>query len=107
MGNIVTRRGLHRHSYDAMPAPAWVVAHAVTASVNDGRGGVTTYPVTAGVATFAADGAPYYNTGYLPGYGAQQMPGGQIALQLPPRAAMLDLTDRQSWDRPVFWPGSF
>ena len=107
MGNLVTRRGLHRHAYASPAGPGWVTEHAMTAQIQDGRGGLTNYPLTSGVTAFASDGAPFYNSGYLPGYPAQQMPGGQIPLNLPPRAAQLDLSDRNSWDRPVFWPGSF
>lgn len=106
MGSWVTRPGLHRHSYQAPAGPAWVTRNAMTAQVQDGRGGVTNYPLTSGVATFAADGAPFYNSGYLPGYPAQQLPGGTIPLKLPRRAAQIDLADNTSWDRPVFWPGS-
>lgn len=107
MGNMVTREGLHRHSYSAPAQPEWVTMHAVSAVVQSPRSGITHYPVAQPIATFAADGAPYYNSGYLPGYGSVQLPGGQVGLLLPPVAAQLDLTDRQSWDRPVFWPGAF
>ena len=105
MGNLVTRDGLHRHAYAAMLQPSWVTEHAVSASVQDGAGGPTLYPISAPLATFAADGAPYYVYGWQPGEAAQ-LPGGQIPLSLPPVAAQIDLSDRQSWDRPVFWPGS-
>ncbi len=107
MGCLVTRGGLHRHSYSAGPGPAWTTQHAVSASVPGPHAGQTTMPIAAGVATFAADGAPYYNSGYLPGYPSTQLPGGHMRFALPPVAAQLDLSDRQSWDRPVFWPGSF
>lgn len=107
MGSMVTRHGLHRHAYAPMPRPAFVTMHALTANVPGPRGAPSSlYPVTGPLATFAADGAPYYNTGYQPGYAAQ-VGGGQVPFLLPPRAAQLDLTDRESWDRPVFWPGSF
>lgn len=106
MGCMVTRPTLHRHSYQAGSGPAWVTVHAVAAVIQSPRAGVTMYPLSQPVAMFAADGAPYYNSGYLPGYQAAQLPGGQIPLELPPLAAMLDLTNRQSWDRPVFFPSA-
>ena len=107
MGCMMTRDGIHRHAYRAGQSPEWVTVHAVSASVQSPHAGQTMLPLTSGVATFAADGAPFYNDGYLPGYPATQLPGGRMRFQLPPVAAQLDLSDRQSWDRPVFWPGSF
>jgi hypothetical protein len=107
MGNLVTRTGMHRHAYTAAARPAQVTINGVSAVIQHPDSGHTTmYPLSAPVATYAADGAPFYNSGYLPGYPSQALPGGLVALQLPPRAAMLDLTDRTSWDRPVIWPGA-
>ena len=106
MGSVFTRPGVHRHSYAAPVSPAWITAHAVSAGVPDNRGGQTSMPITSGVATFAADGSPYYNSGYLPGYPSASLPGGLVVLQLPTRAAQIDLSDRQSWDRPVFFASS-
>lgn len=104
MGNLVTRIGLHRHAYQAGPGPATVTQHAVTASVQ-GMSGPTILPVSGGVTTIAADGAPFYNSGYSFGYQARQLGAGAMPLLLPPRAAQLDLTDPTSWDRPVTWCG--
>lgn len=105
MGCMITRPGIGRHAYAPMQQPAWVVRDAVTAIIPAAHGGQTTYPVASGVATFASDGAPFYNTGWQPGQ-AVQAGGGTARFALPPRAAQIDLTDRESWDRPVFWPGS-
>jgi len=105
MGSMVTRPGLHGHAYAAMPQPRFVTEHAVAASIPHPQAGQTIYPLSAPFASFAADGAPFYVAGYHPGQAAQ-MPGGRIDLSLPPRAAQIDLTDSQSWDRPVFWPGA-
>jgi hypothetical protein len=104
---MVTRPGLHRYAYRA-GSPARVFLQGFTASVQSVRAGSSAImPVSQPVATFAADGAPYYNSGYLTGYPSQvALPGGEIGLALPPKAAQLDLSDRTSWDRPVFWPGS-
>jgi hypothetical protein len=104
MGCMVTRGGLARHSYQAGTA-ARVTVHAVTASVPGMTAGRTVYPLASGVDTFAADGAPYYNSGYLPGYPSLPLAGG-VNLRLPQRAAQVDLSDTTSWDRPVFWPGA-
>jgi hypothetical protein len=105
MGCMVTRGGLARHAYSADYQPAWVTAHAMTASAPGSSGGRTVYPLSAPVATFAADGAPFFNSGYLPGYPSLPL-GGVAPLALGPRAAMIDLSDPNSWDRPVFWPGT-
>jgi hypothetical protein len=105
MGCMVTRPGLHSHAYGAGD-PGMVMAHGFTASVQSRRaGGTSIMPISSPVASFAADGAPFYNSGWLPGYQSVPLPGGEVGLALPPRAAQLDLTDRSSWDRPVFWPG--
>jgi hypothetical protein len=107
MGCLVTRHGLHRHAYVSPDQPARVELHATSAIVQNPHSGATTmYPVSSPLTGFASDGAPFYNSGYLAGYPSAALPGGLVNLQLPPRAAMLDLTDTQSWDRPVFWPGS-
>jgi hypothetical protein len=109
VGNLVTRTTLHRHSYAPVPvAPVQVYAHAVAASVPSAMAGhgPVMFPVSAPLASYAADGAPYYNSGYLAGYPSTPLPGGQVPLQLPDRAAMFDLSDRTSWDRPVLFPGS-
>ena len=107
MGSMVTRPGLHRHAYAPMAQPRWVTEAAVTASVPGARPGVDReiYPVSQQVATFAADGAPFYVQGWQPGEAAE-LPGGRIPLRLPPVAAQIDLTDTTSWDRPVVWPGA-
>jgi hypothetical protein len=106
MGCMVTRPGLARHSYSSGYPPARVTVDAVTAAApNAGGGGQTVYPLSAPLASFAADGAPYYNSGYLPGYPSRPV-GGVVSLSLPPRAAMVDLSDTTSWDRPVIWPGA-
>lgn len=109
MGSMVTRHGMHRHAYAAGPGPAVVMLAGYNATVQSRHagGGLQTLPVAAPVAAFAADGAPFYNSGYLSGYQSVALPGGEVGLALPPRAAMLDLTDRTSWDRPVYWPGVF
>jgi hypothetical protein len=55
---------------------------------------------------WAADGAPFYNTGYAyPQHGPLQT-GGFPSLRLPPLAAQLDLTDCTTWDRPVWMLGA-
>jgi hypothetical protein len=106
MGSMVTRPGITRHAYGA-GGPVRVAAHGVTASAMSMRAGeASIMPVSQPVATFASDGAPFYNSGYVTGYPSVALPGGEVGLALPPRAAQLDLTDRQSWDRPVIWPGS-
>ena len=107
MGCMVTRLGITRHAYAALPQPGWVTSHAITASAPHPRGGAgqSLYPVNRPVSSFAADGAPYYVTGWRPG-AAVQVAGGTSRFALPPRAAQVDLTDRSSWDRPVFFPGS-
>lgn len=95
-------RNLEAHSYgpgvaqlQAAQAP---VAHVF---VHPDGGGVT--PVSASHAPlFAADGAPFYNSGYVyPQHGPLQT-GGFPSLRLPQQAAMIDLTDMSTWDRPVF-----
>src|SRR5258708_38021797 len=106
MGCLVTRGGLHRHSYSAGPGPAWTTQHAVSASVPGPHAGQTTMPIAAGVATFAPDGAPYYNSGDLPGYPSTHLPGRHVRVALPPLAAQLAPADRQSWGRPLFSRGA-
>lgn len=105
MGCMVTRGGLARHSYSAGPGPAFVTQHAMTAEVPGSGSGRTVYPISAPVATFASDGAPFYNSGYLPGYPSLPL-AGAVNLTLPRKAAQVDLSDPTSWDRPVFWPGA-
>lgn len=107
MGNMVTRPGIHFHAYEA-DRPDMVFVHAMTAVAQHPTAGRSLMPVSAPVATFAADGAPFYNNGYVHPSPAVSLPGGQLeGLRLPPKAAQLDLTDRQSWDRPVILPGAF
>lgn len=103
MGCLMTHDRIHRHAYQAGSPAMLVTAHAVTAS-HQGPAGPSLFPLTGGVATFAADGAPYYNSGYLPGYPARILGRGIIGLRLPRRAAQVDLTDTTSWDRPVIFP---
>src|SRR5258708_12595930 len=104
MGCLVTRGGLHRHSYSAGPGPAWTTQHAVSASVPGPHAGQTTMPIAAGVATFSANGAPYYNSGYLPGYPSTHLPGGHMTFALPPGAAHLDPSAHHPRDLPAFCP---
>lgn len=103
---MITRPGLARHAYAAAPQPGWVTQDAVCASVPGLRGGQSLMPLSQPLAMFAADGAPFCNTGYQPAGAVVQVPGGQARFTLPPRAAQIDLADTTSWDRPVFWPGS-
>jgi hypothetical protein len=52
---------------------------------------------------WAADGAPFWNSGYIyPAYGPL-ITGGSASLILPAQAAMIDLTDMTTWDRPVWF----
>jgi hypothetical protein len=103
---MITRPGLSRRAYGA-GTPDRVFLHGFTATVQSRRAGESNImPVSQPVATWAADGAPFYNSGYMPGYQAVSLPGGQVGVTLPPRAAQLDLSDRTSWDRPVIWPGA-
>lgn len=103
MGNYVSRV-LDRHAYQAGAGPRLVTQHAITASVQ-GPSGPSILPVSGGVTTIAADGAPFYNSGYSFGYPARPLGAQAMPLLLPPRAAQLDLTDPTSWDRPVTWCG--
>ena len=109
MGCMVTRPGIAVHAYGVeADRPDMVFVHAMTATVQHPTAGRSLMPVSAPVASFAADGAPFYNTGYMPPSPSVFLPGGLLeGLRLPPRAARLDLTDRQSWDRPVVLPGAF
>lgn len=52
---------------------------------------------------YAADGAPFYNSGYVYPQHGPLLTGGFPALRLPPLAGMLDLTDTTTWDRPVWF----
>jgi hypothetical protein len=62
-------------------------------------------PLSAPVSGWAADGAPYYNSGYtMPQYGTVQT-GGVVSLAFPPASEQLDLTDMKTWDRPVIFTG--
>ena len=55
---------------------------------------------------WSADGAPFYNTGYVYPQHGPLATGGSVGLNLPAQAGMIDLTDMTSWDRPVwFGPG--
>jgi hypothetical protein len=115
MGNLITHDRLTVHSHQParqrrqggsrLHGPADVTVHAVSASVQSPATGATMLPLSAPVASYAADGAPFYSTGYLYGYGSRAAPGAQVPLLLPPRAAMVDLLDMSSWDRPVQWYG--
>jgi hypothetical protein len=106
MGNLVSRPGLTRHAYQ--PAtPGRVMAEGLTALVPGAMGGTVSYPVSQPLAAWSADGAPFYNSGYVTGYPSTPLPGGITGqLRLPPEAAQIDLSDRASWDRPVIWPNS-
>lgn len=107
MGCMVTRPGLAVHAYGVgSDRPDMVFIHAMTATAQHATAGASIMPLSAPIASFAADGAPFYNTGYQPPSPAIALPGGGLdGLRLPRRAAQLDLTDNSSWDRPVFWPG--
>lgn len=99
---MMTHDRIHRHAYTAA-GPVRVLAHAVTAS-HQSPIGPTILPLTSGVSAIAADGAPFYNSGYAEPYPARILGMGAMPLRLPPRAAQIDLTDPQSWDRPVYMP---
>lgn len=97
-------RPLEAHAYSAgtprqgIQAPSHVIVHHNTAH--------GTTPVTSGVsAMYAADGAPYFNSGYQYPQHGPLVTGGFPSLRLPPQAAMIDLTDMSTWDRPVWIPG--
>jgi hypothetical protein len=78
--------------------PPVAIVHA------DAREGMT--PVSAPLTGWSSDGAPYYNSGYAaPYYGAVQIGGGSPVLALPRRSEQLDLTDMDTWDRPVVFTG--
>lgn len=55
---------------------------------------------------WSADGAPFYNSGYVYPQHGPLITGGFPSLQLPQQAAMLDLTDTTTWDRPVLMLGA-
>lgn len=111
-------RPLESHAYSAGPARPrarpMAADHAVTpvghviiheASPSMPHPGVT--PVSSPYApAWAADGAPFYNSGYVyPQHGPLRT-GGFPGLQLPPLAAMIDLSDTSTWDRPVWVDGA-
>lgn len=52
---------------------------------------------------YAADGAPFYNSGYVYPQHGPLLTGGFPSLRLPREAAMIDLTDTTTWDRPVWF----
>jgi hypothetical protein len=107
MGCLIIRHGLSRHAYHAVDEPRLVTSHAVTASAQSPSGDTILIPLTGPATTWTADGAPWQNSGFAPGYQSLAGPGSEVPLNLPPRAAQIDLTDVQSWDRPVYyWPGS-
>lgn len=108
MGSLFTRGTVHRHAYAASPQPGWVISHAVTASLPappHSTLGPQVMPLTGGATAYAADGAPFYNSGYLPGYPSRTLGAGTMPLRLPPVAAQVDLLDQTSWDRPVTFCG--
>lgn len=80
-----------------------VIVHEPTARMP--HPGVT--PVSSPHApAWSADGAPFYNSGYVyPQHGPLRT-GGFPSLRLPREAAMLDLTDTTTWDRPVWYQGA-
>lgn len=108
---ITVTRPLESHAYSAGdpqrgPAAApvgHVIVHAATPKMP--HPGVT--PVNSPHAPlWSADGAPFYNSGYVyPQHGPLRT-GGFPTLRLPPEAAMIDLTDTATWDRPVWMIGA-
>jgi hypothetical protein len=108
MGSLFTRSTVTAHAYAAAAAPAWVIMHAMSAVVPappHSQAGPQLMPMSSGATCFAADGAPYYNSGYLPGYPSRVIGAGTVPLRLPPAAAQVDLLDSTSWDRPVQFCG--
>ena len=103
-------RPLEAHAYsagDPQRGPAEPVAHVVvhTPTAEVPHPGVT--PVSSPHAPgWAADGAPFYNSGYVYPQHGPLLTGGFPSLRLPPPAAMIDLTDTQTWDRPVWMIGA-
>ncbi len=103
-------RPLESHGYTAgdpqrgAEAPVGhVIIHEPTAQMP--HPGVT--PVSSPHApAWSADGAPFYNSGYRYPQHGPLITGGFSSLQLPPQAAMIDLTDSTTWDRPVWMHGA-
>lgn len=106
MGDWMTRP-VHSHAYAARPPVGGPGAHSAAVVHRDEPGGPVrgSTPVTSGMsAAWSADGAPFYNTGYVyPVYGPL-ITGGALALSPPAQAAQIDLTDMTTWDRPVIFP---
>lgn len=105
-------RPVHSHAYAAgdgrlgalVPRPVGLVQrHPATART----GAESMTPITQPHApAWSADGAPFYNSGYVYPQHGPLATGGVVGLNLPKQAGMLDLTDMNTWDRPVvFGPG--
>jgi hypothetical protein len=112
-------RPLHQHAYGAGnpqrggPVHSQVIVH----KPEPGRPSAGCTPVTSGShPAWAADGAPYYNSGYsYPVYGPLITGGTPSLLMVRPTSGpdasgtyqpgtQIDLTDMTTWDRPVIFP---
>jgi hypothetical protein len=111
MPNLVSRP-LHAHAYAAADARLGAQIAAPVGLVkrhpaSPQTGGESFTPISAPHApAWTADGAPFYNSGYVYPQHGPLATGGSVGLNLPPLAGMIDLTDMTTWDRPVwFGPG--
>jgi hypothetical protein len=103
MADFITRP-LRSHAYAATgPEPG---QHKHALSFIPKRGPDHAMPISQPHApTFAADGAPFYNSGYAHPPRGPLITGGALGLHLPPEAGMIDLSDVTTWDRPVYMYG--
>lgn len=114
---ITITRPLKAHAYaaggPAAPAPAH--SHVIVHKPGPRQPAPGMTPVCQGqTSMWAADGAPFYNSGYVyPAYGPL-ITGGSASLLLPGHYQVsqngtvivgpwLDLTDTTTWDRPVWF----
>ena len=98
----------HRYAPAAPAAPAPAHSHVIMHKPSSQAPSPGMTPVCQGqTSMWAADGAPFYNSGYVyPAYGPL-ITGGSASLLLPGQAAMLDLTDMTTWDRPVWFQDAY
>jgi hypothetical protein len=103
-------RPIESHAYtagDPQRGAAAPVAHVIIHHPSPGRPGGGVTPVSSPHApAWSADGAPFYNSGYLYPQHGPLLTGGFPSLRLPALAAMIDLTDTSTWDRPVWMLGA-
>ncbi|HEV2241815.1 MAG TPA: hypothetical protein VGR98_12295 [Streptosporangiaceae bacterium] len=102
-------RPLEAHAYsagDPQRGAAQPVGHVIIHEATPAMPHPGVTPVSSPHAPiWSADGAPFYNSGYVyPQHGPLQT-GGAVTLRLPGLAAMIDLSDMTTWDRPVWMDG--